>query len=239
MSGTMIGSTTISWEWVSRASGIVAAALALAGLLIAGTNYPGVDASVAEITTYYDESHSRIMLSGLLFAISVIFFFFFIGAVVSTLREAGLGGWAATVLGLGTARGAFLMANVWVISAVDYGIAADGNEAVVLAFQDLQWAARNISLFPAGALFFAAAVAFSKSRIFPAWYGWTFVPGGFIVFLGGTAWDQSGFWAPDGGLGYIAIIIGLSWMFITSALLVRLPPSQVRAAGRTMKAPVP
>ncbi len=75
MSGTMIGSTTISWEWVSRASGIVAAALALTGVLIAGTNYPGVDASAAEITSYYDESHSRIMLSGLLFAVSVIFFF--------------------------------------------------------------------------------------------------------------------------------------------------------------------
>src|SRR5207248_691975 len=109
MPGVMIGSTTISWEWVARASGIVAAALALMGLLIAGSNYPGVNAPTADVTTYYDKSHSKVMLTGLLFAISVTFFFWFIGAVVSTLREAGLGGWAATVLGLGTARGAFLM----------------------------------------------------------------------------------------------------------------------------------
>jgi hypothetical protein len=239
MPGVMIGSTTISWEWVARASGIVAAALALMGLLIAGSNYPGVNAPTADVTTYYDKSHSKVMLTGLLFAISVTFFFWFIGAVVSTLREAGLGGWAATVLGLGTARGAFLMATVWVISALDFRIASSDNAAVVQAFQDLQWAARVISLFPAGALFFAAAVAFSKAGIFPAWYSWSFVPGGFIVFLGGTTWAHSGFWAPDGGLSYIAIAIGLSWMFITSALLLRLPPSPVRAPGHTAATPMP
>ena len=239
MSGTMVGSTTISWEWVSRASGIVAAALAIIGVLIAGTNYPGVDASAAEIATYYDESHSRIMLTGLIFAISVTFFFWFLGAIVSTLREAGYGGWAATCLALGSVRAALLFVHVSVISALGYRVAQSDSAAVVLAFQDLQWAARVGSLFPIAGLVFATAVAFWRAGIFPAWFGWSFMLGGFIVFLGGTTWDQSGFWAPDGAYSYVAIGVALAWMFITSGLLLRLPPSPVRAPGRTATMPTP
>ncbi len=82
-------------------------------------------------------------------------------------------------------------------------------------------------------------MAFSAGPPLPRVVRLGFMPGGFIVFLGGTAWDQSGFWAPDGGLGYIAIIIGLSWMFITSILLLRLPPTPVRTPALTVKTPVP
>jgi hypothetical protein len=238
MPGVMIGSTPVSWERVSRASGIVAASLAIIGIIISGTTYPGVGASAQDITSYYDSNHNRLMLTFLVLSSSVMFFFWFLGAIVSALREAGMGGWAATSAAFGAVRAAFLFAHIAIVGGLAYRIAENGNSDVVLAFQDLQWAIRVTSLFPIAGLVFATAVGFWRARLVPAWFGWAFMVGGFVVFLGGTTFAHSGFWAPDGAFGFFAIAVALAWMFTMSGLLLRLEPTTERAPGRAATSPV-
>jgi hypothetical protein len=51
-----------------------------------------------------------------------------------------------------------------------------------------------------------------------------------LVLLGGTTRASSGFWAADGGyIKFIVPIIGLAWLAVISAVLLRLSPSETRA----------
>jgi hypothetical protein len=232
MPGVMIGSTPVTWERMSRASGIVAASLAIIGILISGTTYPHADASAQQITSYYDSNHNRLMLTFLVLSASVTFFFWFLGAIVSALREAGMGGWAATSAAFGAVRAAFLFAHIAIVGGLAYKIADSGSSDVILAFQNLQWAIRVTSLFPIAGLVFATAVGFWRARLVPAWFGVGFMIGGLLVWLGATTFAHSGFWAPDGAYGFFAIAVALAWMFTMSALLLRLEPTTEQAPVR-------
>lgn len=215
-----------NWEFYARASGIIAALLAIIGVLLAGTSYPGANASAADITTYYSDHRTGVFVVVFILNVSVLFFLWFLGAIVSTLREAGLGGWAATALGFGIARAAFLAVHATVNGALAYNVAGKLDPGVVQGFHYFTWSIRVMSLFPIAALIWLTGVAFRRLGIVPAWFGWAAPAGAVVVLAGTTTWAKSGFWAPDGAFGSIAVAVALAWMFTMSALLLRQPASE-------------
>jgi MFS family permease len=219
-----------AWERGARGSGIVAALLAIAGIFAAGS-FPGVSASAAEVASYYVDNRGRALVTFMILAASITFFFWFLGAIVSTLREAGMGGWAASMVALGTARAMFLFSFLVVYAGLAYRIAETADEGVVAALQDLGWSIRVVSLWPLAGMIFVSAIGLLRARVVPGWFAWFAFPASVIVLLGGTTWAREGFWAPDGLYGLIAVLFGLAWMFLLSGLLLGLAPSRERAPG--------
>jgi hypothetical protein len=215
-----------SWEFYARASGIVAALLAIIGVVLAGNNYPGANASAADITTYYTDHRTGVFVVVCILNISTLFFLWFLGAIVSSLREAGFGGWAATAIGFGTARAGFLAVHATINAALAYNVVGKLDPGVVQGLHYLTWSIRVLSLFPIAALIWMTGVAFRRAGMVPAWFGWAAPAGAVVVFAGATTWARSGFWAPDGAYGYISVAVALAWMFTMSGLLLRQPASE-------------
>lgn len=214
-----------NWEFYARASGIIAALLAIIGVVAAG-KYPGANASAADITKYYADHRTGVFVVVCILNVSVLFFLFFLAAIASSLREAGLGGWAFAAIGFGTARAGFLAVHAMVNGAMAYNIAGKLDPGVVQGFHYFTWGIRVMSLFPIAALIWLTGVAFRRTKMVPAWFGWAAPAGAVVVLAGTTTWARSGFWAPDGAFGYIAVIVALAWMFTMSALLLRQPATE-------------
>ncbi len=211
-------------ERSARASGAIAGALAIAALVVAGKT-PGVDASAAEITDAYVGNRGRLLAAILIASASLVFLLWFIGALASILREAGMGGWAATIIAALTARAGLQLVIVTVHGALAYKIAEDGDPGVVQGLRDLTWALGVTASLPIAVVLFASALGLSRAGIAPPWYRWAGLVGAAITVLGGTTWARAGFWAPDGLYALIVIVVALSWMFVTSTLLLLAPPS--------------
>jgi hypothetical protein len=208
----------------ARASGAIAGALAIAALVVAGKT-PGVDASAAEITDAYVGNRGRLLAAILVASASLVFLLWFIGALASILREAGMGGWAATILAALTARAGLQLVIVTLHGALAYKIAENGDEAVVQGLRDVIWALGVTASLPIAVVLFASALGLSRAGIAPAWYRWAGLAGAAVTLAGGTTWARDGFWAPDGLYALIVIAVALAWMFVTSTLLLLAPPS--------------
>jgi hypothetical protein len=52
----------------------------------------------------------------------------------------------------------------------------------------------------------------------PAWFGWLSGIVAAYCIVASTAWAESGFWSPTGGLQIITYIVFLAWTVVASAL---------------------
>lgn len=208
----------------ARASGGIAGALAIAALVVAGKT-PGVNASSAEISAAYVDNRGRLLAAILIASASLVFLLWFVGALASILREAGMGGWAATIIAALTARAGVQLVIVTVHAGLAYKIAEDGDAGVVQGLRDLTWALGVTASLPIAVVLFASAMGLSRAGIAPAWYRWAGLAGAVVALLGGTTWAREGVWAPDGLFSLVVIVVALAWMFVTSTLLFRAPPS--------------
>ena len=206
----------------ARASGAIAGALAIAALVVAG-KAPALDATGAEVAAAYVDNGDRLLAAVLIASASLVFLLWFVGALASALREAGMGGWAATIIGALTARAVVQVMIVTVHGALAWKIAEDGDPGTVLALRDMTFALGVTASLPIAVVLFASAMGLTRSGIAPGWYRWLFLVAAVITLLGGTTWAQDGVWAPDGPVALAAIAVALLWMFVTSAVLLRAP----------------
>lgn len=223
-------------ELWARGSGAIAGALAIAALLVAGKT-PGVNASAADVSAAYSDNRGRLLAAILIVSGSLVFLLWFVGALANVLREAGMGGWAATIIAALTARAVLQFMIVTIHAGLAYKIAEDGEAGVVLALRDLTLALGVIASLPIAVVLFASAIGLRKAKIAPAWYGRAGVVGAAVVLLGGTTWARDGLWAPDGLFSLVVVVIALAWMFTTSGLLLRAAPAGRPVAKETVAYP--
>jgi hypothetical protein len=180
------------------------------------------------VTQAYADNGGRLLAAVLIASLSIVFLFWFVGALASALREVGMAGWGATIIGALTARAGVQIIIVTVYGALAWKVADDGDTGVVLALGDMAWALGVTASLPIAVVMFASAMGLVRGGIAKSWYRWLFLVGAVVELLGGTTWAQSGVWAPDGPFALFAIAVALLWMFVTSAVLLRAPePTQV------------
>jgi hypothetical protein len=155
----------------------------------------------------------------ILFGIAFMLLVVFIGAIASTLREAGRGGWGATTIAAGAAFIGIQAVIGAIAGALALNIAAAGDEGVLTGLNTLISALDVIGAFLLATFILAATIGLSRAGVVAAWYRWLGLLAGVLVLLHGTNWATNGFWSATGGYLFITFIAGLGWAVVTSVLL--------------------
>jgi hypothetical protein len=213
------------WDRVAPGFGVVFAVFFLLGFLLIGDS-PGLDDSPEEIATYFDDERGKLVTVIVLFGLAIVAFLWFLGSVVHTLRvEADESRLAPTALGAGVVTTSMFGGIVLLNAGLTFQIAEDGDAGVVAAVYDLAWVASTLISFPVAALVFATGIGVWRSRLLPAWFGWTSAVAAVAILSSGTTWARDGFWAPDGLYNaYITPIIFIAWTLVVSVLLLLRRP---------------
>jgi hypothetical protein len=227
--------TGINWERWARATGIGFVVMFIVSFIVLGES-PKVNDSAQKIVSFFDGDRGRVLTAMILFGIAFSLFVFFIGAIASTLREAGRGGWGAVTIAAGAGFVALQAVIGAIAGALALNVAATGDEGVLTSLNTLTSTVDVISAYFFGTLVVAATIGLSRAAITPAWYGWIGLIAAVLVYLHGTNWSTSGFWSPTGGYLFVTIIAGLGWTLITSVLLYLRAPA---TAGAPERAAVP
>jgi hypothetical protein len=205
--------------WARRAplTGIVAALLAIAAVIIGGTDTPDFDASASEVADYWDDSAQ--IVSALLGSLAAVFVAFFAGTLRSRLRAAGslaslaLAGGALFALGVGLFGGlSFTLAD---LAGSDKQIDPGALQALNALNEDLFLpAVIGLCVFYVG-----SGLAMLSSGVLPRWWGWLTFALGVLTVLGPA--------------GFIAFILSFPWMLVTAIMLMRSEDSVPGSAAGT------
>jgi magnesium-transporting ATPase (P-type) len=224
--------TNVNWERWARASGIAFAVLFIISYLIYG-DQPEVGASADELASFYFGDRGRILTASVLFSGAVLFLLWFAAAIASTLRDAGLGGWAAATTASSAALAAVFFVLITLSAALAYSITGSNAPAITAALNDLAWACLVTGSFPAAMLIMAGTFGLRRAGILSDALWLAGVLATVLVLLGGTTWATDGFWAPDGAYSrFIEPIVALAWVVVVSWLLYARGPSTPRTPQR-------
>jgi hypothetical protein len=210
--------TNVNWERWSRAAGIGFVVLFIVAFGIYG-NPPKVNATAADIGSFFDGSRGRVLTSMIVFGIAFIVLLWFIGAIANALREAGEGRVAATTIGLGATFVSIQALGGVLAGGLALNIAATGDDGVVRALNTLLSSSEVLSAYPLAGLILVVSVGLNRARILADWYCYTGVLAAVLVLLHGTNWATSGFWSPTGAYSWVALVAWFGWTLITSWLL--------------------
>lgn len=218
--------TNVNWERAARATGIVFVVLFVVAYIIYG-DQPAAGASSDDLTSFYQEDRGRVLTSSVIFSVGILFFLWFVAAVASTLREAGLGGWGAATLVAGATAAAGFFGLITLGAGIAYSTYAEQNLTVL---NDIVWAMVVMLSWPAALAILVATMGLWRGRLLATWYGWFGLAATIVVLLGGTTWARDGFWAPDGAWSrFVAPIAAMLWLAVTSWLLYARAPARERA----------
>jgi hypothetical protein len=222
----------VNWERLWRSAGIQFVLLFIVAYVIYG-DQPDVGASADELVSFYDGDRTRILIASVIFGLAVLNLLWFVAAVASTLRDAGVGGWGAAATASSAALAAVFFVLITLSAALAHSVAGSGNDTVTSGLNNVAWVCIVMASFPAAMLIMAGTFGLWRAGIISNALFWAGVAAVVLVLLGGTTWASDGFWAPDGAYSrFISPIIGLAWIAVISGLLVTRGPSTARAAER-------
>ena len=214
---------------LDAATGIVAVVFFIAGFVVPGTP-PKANDTAQQVTSFFIDKRSDILVAGLLLCIGSIAFLWWLGSLRSYLRsaEGGEGRLSAAAFGGGIAGIAVLVAGVCTLSAAVFEAARLGD--LVL----------NRALFDAsGFMFTAAGVGFTvllgaascsaaRSGALPPWLYWLGSVAAAAQLISLFALRvESGFFAGGGAFAFIAFFVAVVWIVGTSVVMMQrdgVPP---------------
>jgi Domain of unknown function (DUF4386) len=222
-------------ERLAAATGILFVALLLASLFVTGEQPPNLQATNAEILTFFGENHRALLISVILGGLALVAFLWFLGSVAATLRRGGEPRLATVAFGAGVATASLAGASLVIQATIAFRLSADAPQ-IAKALYDMQFLTQTIVGFPAAAFVAAVSIAAWRSRLLPQWFGLVGLIGAAIVLVGAGAFKQKGFYAPDGAYRTIALIVFLAWTLALSGILATRTPAE--EAEATVGAPV-
>jgi hypothetical protein len=202
--------------------GVVFVVLAIVAFAIFGEQPKAGDAA-ADVVSFYRDDGGRVLTAVTIFGFAALALFWFVGAVVNTLRVAGEGRLGATALALTAVWFAMQFSTLALTAGLAVTIADTADESVTQALNTISLSADNVGAFPLAGAFLAVSVGLARARILPAWYTWFGLAAAVLVVLHGTNWASSGFWSPGGAYVWITVLTALVWTLVTSVLLFRAP----------------
>ena len=147
----------MNWERWARAAGIGFFLFTVAAFIVGGEP-PKVSDSPEDVVAYFTDNRSQVLLSSFLFAVGLVLFLWFAGAVANTLREHGEGRVAATALAAGTAWVVIQLVLTAITAALAHSIATDGDATGVRALFNLSWVLDMLGALPIAATVLAVSV---------------------------------------------------------------------------------
>jgi len=207
------------WEQIGAAGGIVFVVLQLVSqaLIQAGGSEPAFEASAAEIETFFMNRNIQLALTGgYLSVLSIVVFFWFLGALWARLRRAeGEPGWLSLVAFASGLAGmaAILGSGGWELAILRLGQGLEA-ETLRLLFDlgNFAFAAYWVGL--AGMLLAAGVVAIRDGAL-PRWLGWF----GLLVAVALLA--VRAVWFTASGAKFLPYALFWVWLIAASISLIR------------------
>lgn len=194
---------------------------------------PRVTASTDEITTYIADGQGRILLAGLLWAVSAALVIWFAAAFAEALRERE----ERSDVHIALMAGAVLVGSAIFMCAVGQAVMAhgvDSRDAALSAstFQGVMVLESMIGLAAAVPLA-AAGVGVLRTRMLPDWLGYVALAAALISGLASLAiFATSGSYVPGGSfMPYISLVAGGIFVLAASGYMVREHFPEVRQAA--------
>ncbi len=226
MSTTRLDVGGRTWDRLAAATGIVFVVLVLLSFFIQGEP-PAIDDPAQEIANRFTEQDAQVRTGAFLVGLALIFFLWFIGTLVATIRrgEDAVARQSVSRLSAITLAGATVDATLIVVgTTLSAGLAVTtgeqvGADAAASLFRASQ-VILNLSAFATVTWMAAASLGILRTAILPTWLGWS----GLAV---AALWLISGFYVFDFGndalstLGFITLLIWLAWVLAASVLLSR------------------
>jgi len=202
-------------------AGLAFVVLLIGGGVIHGSS-PGLDATAAQIASYYRDHHSAVVASLLMATIASVLLLFLAATVAADLFAPERRVAAGTLLASITAASAVAVLS----GGVEIGLAQTAMHSPAPGFLRGAYVV-TVSLYPAGYLFVAlgmAAVALGGSGSMPSWFVWLSAVVAVLNVLGGVSVGHSGFFASNDGGAIVFAGAGLSvWVLAASWILWRRP----------------
>ena len=196
-----------------RATGVMFAVAILVSEILKGDS-PSPTGPEQEIATYFGIHRSTILAGAYVQMLALFLFALLFAAVANELMShKSLSGRLARV-----ALVLVLVAYttyVFLTSALAFGAALDAGPAVGKALWEIRFVAETFINFPVamfvGSVAFAANGAVARPR-----YRWFSLAIAFAFLVGGAAVARNGFFAPDGGYGFILFWLLPLWVAVTA-----------------------
>jgi hypothetical protein len=166
-----------SWARYAPLSGVLAVAIVVVSVIIAGFDSVDSNDSVVKIVKFWKDNDSDQQTSAILGAISMIPLLWFLGSLRSAFRAAE--GETGRLSSIAFAGGIVLVGFVLVSSALQFAIAESVGDIPPVATQTLSVLYSDFFFgFPVGfgTLLLASSLVILRTRVLPVWLGWaTFV----------------------------------------------------------------
>jgi len=216
----------VFWERLWRSAGIQSVACFVVAAILLG-HLPQVGASADVLTAFYTGERTRILISALFFGLGTLNLLWFAAALRTTLADEGKDGWGSAETAASAAFGALFLLFVTIVVALAYSVAGSGDHALLAGLSDFAWVCFVLTSFPRAMVIMAGSFGFWRAGLISNGVFALCVGAVVLVLMGGTTWMSTGFWSPDGVYSYvISPIVGLAWVVLASAFLLRRPASR-------------
>jgi uncharacterized membrane protein YhaH (DUF805 family) len=211
------------WERWVPATGIAFVVLIVITFFLPPKAPPKAKDLQDEIAAYYSDHRTAILIAAYLAGLALILFIWFTAILARRLRNAGEPRLGATVLVAGAATVGVAAVMDTIVTALSWRVADDANSDTVKAIFEIQSALMTRIWFPIAALIIAVGIAEWRTQRRPLWYVAGCLVIALFLLVTGAAWAREGFFSPTGvpSMPFIAIILFLIWVLVTSVLLLR------------------
>jgi hypothetical protein len=217
--------TVNTWERLWRMNGVSVVLFFVVAWLFYGSQ-PKLASSPDALNAFYQGDRTRILIAAVIFGLAVLNLMWFAAAIRTTLTEGGRGGWGAAATASSAAVGGVFLLMMAISAGLTFSISGIGSTPLASGLNDLVWACFVLSSFPRAMLVMSGSFGLWRAGIISNSLFGAGVACVILGVLGGTTWASSGFWAPDGAYSqFIWPIIGLVWILVVTAILVRQRPS--------------
>lgn len=213
----------VNWDRWAPASGILAVACWVATFFLPAKKPPDAGDPGAKFTAFLTDHRTALLVGAYIGLLGVVFFIWFLGSLVTTMRDRGEPRVAAIAFGAGLLGGGLALFAFTMQTALAWGLGTEVDGAIV---KTLVLGPNFAIMFPIAALSAAAAIAALRSEIFPQWYGAAGLIATAWFLIGGAALARDGFFSPQGGFVFIGLIAFFAWLLLTSILLLRQMPEE-------------
>lgn len=224
------------WDRLAPLGGVMFAIAFIVFLLIAGEP-PKAGDPASDVVSFFTDNRGSVLTGSFIVFAGVLAMLWFVGSLVTAMREAGEERLAVTALASFLLAFALGGAAVLMRAALAFDVArtVDANTAKGLYETALMLDLMTGVVF-AGFAFAVAAAAIRTSFVPRAW-GYACALIGLLFVVSGTAWSESGFWSPTGGLVLITNVAFLAFVLGTSVFHFRaVTHGETRPMHRTAAA---
>jgi hypothetical protein len=229
------------WDRAGAAAGIAAVVLLFAGEVAGGNDaHPPATASGQHIAAFYAANHAGILAGTYVHGVAVLLLWF-AATLAATVRTRGQDAMATLITAASAVTAAAFGLWLVITAALAFGAGPGQDPGAVQLLYQLRYLAQTLWSLPVAALTAATAVAVLRGRVLPRWHGWFSAATALAFLAGGAGMARAGFFAPDGGYGFLLFWLLPLWLLATSLGLLRRPrPARdAAAAPGQIATPVP